>query len=203
MKPKRVIAAAVVAGLLLIATGAGAAAVAGQIFGPNDDATRCQVITFMWRDAGSPPVAESHPFIDEGIPPYCEPALRWAWSRGITTGVGWFDPDPISGRSWNVALEQAIVDAAAEFGANQYVMEEIARCESGGNPDAKNPTSTAGGPWQWLTSSWLSRSALLGYPADAALRFDPVASARVTAFTIATAGTGDWSPYSGHCSTAY
>ncbi len=210
MKLNRVaVALALAVAVLSLAAGAALGAVAGLHFAPNAGATRCQVVTFMWRDAGSPSATEAHPFVDDGIPGWCGPALDWAWSRGITTGVGWIDPDPIPGRGWDVSVERAIVDAAAEYNASQIVLEEIVRCESGGNPLAVNSlpdgtdSSRATGLVQWLGSTWESRAPLIGYSGARTERFDPVANARVAAFTIATAGTGDWSPYSGHCSTAY
>ena len=202
-------AVAVIVAVLLFAAGFASAAVAGRLFAPNTGATRCQVITFMWRDAGAPSAEGSHPFVDEDVPAWCDPALDWAWSRGITTGIGWQAADPIPGRAWDFDVEQAIVDAAVEYAVSQYVLEEIVRCESGGNPLAVNslPDGTdsarASGPVQWLASTWASRAPLVGYSGARLERFDPVASLRVAAFTVATSGTGDWSPYSGGCSTAY
>lgn len=35
-------------------------------------------------------------------------------------------------------------------------LDEIARCESGGNPNAQNPSSTASGTYQFLDSTWQS-----------------------------------------------
>ncbi len=208
MRLNRVAAAAIAVVVLLLFAASSGAGVAGRVFSPNDAATRCQVITFMWRDAGEPP-APAHLFVDDDIPGWCEPALDWAWSTGITTGTGWQVADPIPGRSWEFAVEKAIVDAAAEYGINQYVLEEIVRCESGGNPVVVNalPDGTdsarATGLVQWLASSWASRAPLIGYSGARTERFDPVANVRVAAFTISTSGTGDWSPYSGGCSTAY
>jgi hypothetical protein len=56
----------------------------------------------------------------------------------------------------------------------------IIRCESGGDPDAKNSRSSASGLWQNLGKYWEGRSRAAGIPgADI---FDPVASTIVAAW---------------------
>ena len=58
-------------------------------FSPNAICTRAQIMTFLWRLAGSPePQAEDCPFTD--VSPYAyfyEPVL-WAFENNITTGTG-------------------------------------------------------------------------------------------------------------------
>ncbi len=56
----------------------------------------------------------------------------------------------------------------------------IMRCESGGNPNAKNPGSSASGLFQHLGKYWASRSAAAGY-AGASI-FDPTANVAVAAW---------------------
>ncbi len=61
-------------------------------------------------------------------------------------------------------------------------------CESGGNADAKNPTSTASGLFQHLGSLWPSRSAAVGWMgADI---FDPQANIAVGAWLLEDAPGG-------------
>ena len=56
----------------------------------------------------------------------------------------------------------------------------IMACESGGNPDAKNPRSSASGLFQHLGKYWASRSTAAGY-AGASI-FDPTANVAVAAW---------------------
>ena len=57
------------------------------LFGPNQPCTRGQIVTFLWRAAGSPVVNYLMPFteVDEGA--YYAEAVRWAASTGIVTGL--------------------------------------------------------------------------------------------------------------------
>ena len=67
-----------------ITTGTG-----GTSFSPDMKCTRSQVVTFLWRSAGSPSVAAgSNPFSDIGTGDYFYSAVLWAVGRGITTGTG-------------------------------------------------------------------------------------------------------------------
>jgi hypothetical protein len=68
--------------------------------------------------------------------------------------------------------------------------------ESGGNPRAVNPTSGAGGLYQFLPSTWASLGFAAAYPGGA--QTAPVSVQR-TAFAklYAEAGTSPWAPYDG------
>ena len=58
------------------------------IFDPNGTCTRGQVVTFLWRMAGSPePKTVEMPFTDVAADSYCEKAVLWAVENGITKGV--------------------------------------------------------------------------------------------------------------------
>ena len=56
-------------------------------FAPEQSCTRAQIVTFLWRAAGSPVVNYRMPFteVDEGA--YYAEAVRWAASTGIVTGL--------------------------------------------------------------------------------------------------------------------
>ena len=56
-------------------------------FSPDASCTRAQVVTFLWRDAGSPKVSVSCPFADVPSDAYYSDAVRWAISNGITKGT--------------------------------------------------------------------------------------------------------------------
>ena len=61
--------------------------VGNSLFAPNQPCTRAQIVTFLWRAAGSPVVNYLMPFteVDEGA--YYAEAVRWAASCGIVTGL--------------------------------------------------------------------------------------------------------------------
>ena len=57
-------------------------------FAPNAPCTRAQIVTFLWRAAGSPVVNYAMNFSDVPADAYYAEAVRWAVSQGITTGTG-------------------------------------------------------------------------------------------------------------------
>lgn len=57
------------------------------LFGPNQPCTRGQIVTFLWRAAGSPVVNYRMPFTDVDEGAYYAEAARWAASTGIVTGL--------------------------------------------------------------------------------------------------------------------
>ena len=57
------------------------------LFGPNQPCTRAQIVTFLWRAAGSPVVNYLMPFTDVDEGAYYAEAVRWAASCGIVTGL--------------------------------------------------------------------------------------------------------------------
>lgn len=69
--------------------------------------------------------------------------------------------------------------------------------ESGGNPDAKNPTSTAAGLFQFLRSTWDNvPSAVTGGSYDSGRPYDAEANVRSAAWLQDRYGWTQWSPYS-------
>ena len=91
------------------------------LFGPNRPCTRAQIVTFLWRAAGSPVVNYAMNMTDVAEDAYYAGAVRWALSEGITTGTGdgKFSPDTTCTRAQSVTfLFRAIgklVDSKAEF----------------------------------------------------------------------------------------
>ena len=65
------------------------------LFGPNQPCTRAQIVTFLWRGAGSPVVNYAMNMSDVPEGSYYAEAVRWALSEGITTGTteNTFSPD--------------------------------------------------------------------------------------------------------------
>lgn len=57
-------------------------------FSPGASCTRAQMVTFLWRAAGSPaPKSTVNPFTDVSASDYYYNAVLWAVENGITTGV--------------------------------------------------------------------------------------------------------------------
>ena len=91
------------------------------LFGPNQPCTRAQIVTFLWRAAGSPEPKSMSSFFDVSADSYYAKAVAWAVENGITTGTGdgKFRPDATCTRAQSVTfLFRAIgklVDSKAEF----------------------------------------------------------------------------------------
>ena len=91
------------------------------LFGPNQPCTRAQIVTFLWRAAGSPEPKAMSSFADVSTDAYYAKAVAWAVENGITTGTGdgKFSPDTTCTRAQSVTfLFRAIgklVDSKAEF----------------------------------------------------------------------------------------
>ena len=61
--------------------------IGSNLFAPNQPCTRAQIVTFLWRAAGSPVVNYLMPFTDVDEGAYYAEAVRWAASTGIVTGL--------------------------------------------------------------------------------------------------------------------
>ena len=80
--------------------------VGNSFFAPNQPCTRGQIVTFLWRAAGSPVVNYAMNMTDVAEDAYYGEAVRWALSEGITTGIGdiTFGPDAACTRAQAVAF---------------------------------------------------------------------------------------------------
>ena len=76
------------------------------LFGPNQPCTRAQIVTFLWRAAGSPVVNYAMNMSDVPEGSYYAAAVRWALSEGIATGTteNTFSPDSECTRAQAVAF---------------------------------------------------------------------------------------------------
>ena len=71
-------------------------------FSPDQVCTRAQIVTFLWRAAGSPePISGQTPFEDVRADAYYCKAVRWAVENGITSGTSatTFAPDLVCTRA--------------------------------------------------------------------------------------------------------
>ena len=95
--------------------------VGNDLFAPEQPCTRAQIVTFLWRAAGSPEPKSMSSFSDVSADSYYAKAVAWAVENGITTGTGdgKFSPDATCTRAQSVTfLFRAIgklVDSKAEF----------------------------------------------------------------------------------------
>ena len=69
-------------------------------FAPQKPCTRAEIVTFLWRTAGSPTVPAGETFTDVTAGSYYATAVAWAVQNGVTKGVGGglFAPDRICTR---------------------------------------------------------------------------------------------------------
>ena len=77
------------------------------LFGPNDPCTRAQIVTFLWRAAGSPePETRAMPFTDIPVGSYYYDAVLWAVENGIAKGTSdtTFSPNMTCTRAQIVAF---------------------------------------------------------------------------------------------------
>lgn len=56
-------------------------------FSPNAKCTRAQIVTFLWRAAGSPQVGSTASFGDVSTDAYYSDAVEWAVDGGVTSGT--------------------------------------------------------------------------------------------------------------------
>ncbi len=71
-------------------------------FAPEENCTRAQIVTFLWRANGCPEATEQkHPFVDVKEGEYYYQAVLWAVENGITGGVSAteFAPDAVCTRA--------------------------------------------------------------------------------------------------------
>ena len=76
------------------------------LFAPDLNCTRAQIVTFLWRAAGSPEPKGTVSFADVSAGSYYAKAVAWAIENGITggTGDGLFSPDAACTRAQSAAF---------------------------------------------------------------------------------------------------
>ena len=90
-------------------------------FSPGASCTRAQMVTFLWRAAGSPKASGSNPFRDVSADTYYYDAVLWAVENGITSGISAdaFAPDVMVTRAQTVTfLYRAAGSPAAASGSS-------------------------------------------------------------------------------------
>ena len=91
-------------------------------FGPNEPCTRAQIVTFLWRAAGSPRATGSNPFADVSATEYYYDAVQWAVANGITAGTTetTFSPSATCTRAQAVSFLYRANNSPAASGSNSF-----------------------------------------------------------------------------------
>ena len=95
----------------------------GTTFSPNADCTRAQIVTFLWRAAGSPaPKSKESAFTDVVAGSYYETAVQWAVENGITSGTSatTFSPNAACTRAQTVTFLWRSQKSPADGAANSF-----------------------------------------------------------------------------------
>ena len=109
---------------------------ANGLFGSNDPCTRGQIVTFLWRAAGSPAPKDTATVPADVLPgSYCYDAVAWALENGITNGLadGTFGVNSTCTRGQSVTfLYRAMgtapttVNGFTDVAANTFCAEAVA-----------------------------------------------------------------------------
>ena len=90
------------------------------MFGPYESCTRAQIVTFLWRAAGSPEPKTASSFTDVPASAYYAKAVAWAIENGITNGMTetTFAPDATCTRGQSVTFLHRALKGTASGSAN-------------------------------------------------------------------------------------
>ena len=93
-----------------------------SLFAPNQSCTRAQIVTFLWRAAGSPEPKVLSSFADVPADAYYAKAVAWAVENGITEGTSdtAFAPGTICTRAQGAALLYRAAGSPAVSGSAAF-----------------------------------------------------------------------------------
>ena len=116
--------------------------ISSNLFGPKQPCTRSQIVTFLWRAAGSPePKGTAAGMTDVAPGSYYAKAVAWAVENGITTGTaeGTFSPDATCTRAQAVTFLARAQNAKAtgktafsDVPADSYFADAVAWAQANG-----------------------------------------------------------------------
>lgn len=91
-------------------------------FGPNNSCTRGQMVTFLWRAAGSPAATGTNSFSDVASGEYYYNAVLWAVEKGITNGTSatTFSPNATVNRGQTVTFLYRYAESPAATGESSF-----------------------------------------------------------------------------------
>ena len=116
--------------------------ISSNLFGPKQPCTRSQIVTFLWRAAGSPEPKGTAAGMTDAVPgSYYAKAVAWAVENGITTGTaeGTFSPDATCTRAQAVTFLARAQNAKAtgktafsDVPADSYFADAVAWAQANG-----------------------------------------------------------------------
>ena len=116
--------------------------VGDNLFAPGQPCTRAQIVTFLWRAAGSPEPKSTAAGMTDVVPgSYYAKAVAWAVENGITTGTaeGTFSPDATCTRAQAVTFLARAQNAKAtgktafsDVPADSYFADAVAWAQANG-----------------------------------------------------------------------
>lgn len=116
--------------------------ISSNLFGPKQPCTRSQIVTFLWRAAGSPEPKGAASGMTDVVPgSYYAKAVAWAVENGITTGTaeGTFSPDATCTRAQAVTFLARAQNAKAtgktafsDVPADSYFADAVAWAQANG-----------------------------------------------------------------------
>ena len=116
--------------------------ISSDLFGPKQPCTRAQIVTFLWRAAGSPEPKGAASGMTDVVPgSYYAKAVAWAVENGITTGTaeGTFSPDATCTRAQAVTFLARAQNAKAtgktafsDVPADSYFADAVAWAQANG-----------------------------------------------------------------------
>ena len=116
--------------------------ISSNLFGPKQPCTRSQIVTFLWRAAGSPEPKGTAAGMTDVVPDsYYAKAVAWAIENGITTGTaeGTFSPDATCTRAQAVTFLARAQNAKAtgktafsDVPADSYFADAVAWAQANG-----------------------------------------------------------------------
>ena len=116
--------------------------ISSNLFGPKQPCTRSQIVTFLWRAAGSPEPKGTAAGMTDVVPgSYYAKAVAWAVENGITTGTaeGTFSPNATCTRAQAVTFLARAQNATAtgktafsDVPADSYFADAVAWAQANG-----------------------------------------------------------------------
>ena len=116
--------------------------ISSNLFGPKQPCTRSQIVTFLWRAAGSPEPKSTAAGMTDVVPgSYYAKAVAWAVENGITSGTaeGTFSPDATCTRAQAVTFLARAQNAKAtgktafsDVPSDSYFADAVAWAQANG-----------------------------------------------------------------------